>query len=352
MKLVQKVLSHGLLIAFIVAAFFIYTNRMDLFPQWFAKPAPATAGHSQRLAESQATATQAARSDTVVSEPETGVSEPVAELSAVTAVDNQSQVSAEAVQSTDEQQIPASDDAEPVFRPLEETEPVAVADAVSGNEVGTLQTEDVSTPLQKDGEAATAGQLATEQAAAGPDAVQAVQPAGMQDSSAAVAAEPEFRPLTETEPVEVVDAVSGDKADSPQAEVVSAPQQQAITTGQAAAGQDTAAQADFQARLETARAYFWQRDIRAALQAYQSLAESYPERAEVWGELGNLYFNIRRTPAAVNAYANALELLIEQGDTASARALLNVMYRLDARRASQFEMRLRQTGGGVTMDGR
>ena len=37
MKLVQKILSHGLLIAFIVAAFFAYTNRTKLFPQWFGK---------------------------------------------------------------------------------------------------------------------------------------------------------------------------------------------------------------------------------------------------------------------------------------------------------------------------
>ena len=36
MKLVQKILSHGLLIAFVVAAFFLYTKRAELFPQWFA----------------------------------------------------------------------------------------------------------------------------------------------------------------------------------------------------------------------------------------------------------------------------------------------------------------------------
>jgi hypothetical protein len=43
MKLVQKILSHGLLIAFIVAAFFLVTNRAELFPQWFAK-SQASAG--------------------------------------------------------------------------------------------------------------------------------------------------------------------------------------------------------------------------------------------------------------------------------------------------------------------
>ncbi|MFQ5644190.1 MAG: hypothetical protein ACE5FQ_10910, partial [Thiogranum sp.] len=57
MKLVQKILSHGLLIAFIVAAFFIYMNRVDLFPQWFAKPAPATVSPSQATPDSPAAAT-------------------------------------------------------------------------------------------------------------------------------------------------------------------------------------------------------------------------------------------------------------------------------------------------------
>jgi len=37
MKLVQKILSHGLLIAFIVAAIFIYTRRDVLLPQWEGK---------------------------------------------------------------------------------------------------------------------------------------------------------------------------------------------------------------------------------------------------------------------------------------------------------------------------
>ena len=47
MKLVQKVLSHGLLIAFFVAVFFVYMNRAELFPQWFSKAAPVSAAQSQ-----------------------------------------------------------------------------------------------------------------------------------------------------------------------------------------------------------------------------------------------------------------------------------------------------------------
>ena len=333
MKLVQKVLSHGLLIAFFVAVFFIYMNRVELFPQWFAKSAPVTAEQSQVQAESPATvAGQVSPPDTVASEPDAVileqdavVMESVAEPPAAAPGDNQAQVSAELVQPAVEPQVHASDGSEPVFRPLPETEPVEVAESVSGNEAGEPQVQASDDP------------------------------------------EPVFRPMPETEPVEVAESVSGNEAGSQQADIVSAPLEEAVAATEeetvvsteqlvteqgAVAGQDSAAADDFQGRLEQARAYFWQRDMRAALQTYQSLTESYPERAEVWGELGNLYFNIRRTSDAMNAYAHAAELLIEQGDAEGARELLNVMYRLDARRASQFEMRLRQAGAGVAADGR
>jgi len=286
MKLVQKVLSHGLLIAFFVAVFFIYMNRAELFPQWFSRSAPVTAEHSQVKAENPATvAGQVSPPDTVVSEPVA-----VSEMPAAAPGDNQAQVSAEPVQPAVEPQVHASGGSEPVFRPLPETQPVEVAESVSVNEAGSQQADVVSAPLQE----------------------------------AVAASEEETVASTE----------------------------QLVTEQGAVAGQDSAAADDFQERLEQARAYFWQRDMRAALQTYQSLTESYPERAEVWGELGNLYFNIRKASDAMNAYAHAAELLTEQGDTEGARELLNVMYRLDARRASQFETRLRQTGGGVAADGR
>ncbi len=42
MKLIQKILSHGLLIAFIVGAIFAYTQRSIWFPEWFGHRARAT----------------------------------------------------------------------------------------------------------------------------------------------------------------------------------------------------------------------------------------------------------------------------------------------------------------------
>jgi cytochrome c-type biogenesis protein CcmH/NrfG len=104
------------------------------------------------------------------------------------------------------------------------------------------------------------------------------------------------------------------------------------------------ADADFQSRLDQARQHYWRRDMPAAEQAYRRLTESHPERAELWGELGNVFFSQKEMVQATDAYYRAIELLIEQGDTARARQLLGAMHQLDAEKAKQLETRLRQAG--------
>ena len=51
MKIVQKIFSHGLLIAFFVAVFFVYLYRGELFPQWFDKQAQTEVTPSQSAAQ-------------------------------------------------------------------------------------------------------------------------------------------------------------------------------------------------------------------------------------------------------------------------------------------------------------
>jgi len=102
---------------------------------------------------------------------------------------------------------------------------------------------------------------------------------------------------------------------------------------------------EFQSRLKEARSLFWQRNTRAALQAYRELSADYPDNPQAWGELGNLYFNLRQASAAAGAYARAIDLLIAQGEFMRAHQLLGVMYRLNNRQAQQLEARLRKAGG-------
>jgi len=84
--------------------------------------------------------------------------------------------------------------------------------------------------------------------------------------------------------------------------------------------------------------------MRAAEQAYRRVTESHPQRAEVWGELGNFYYSQKEMVQATDVYCRAIELLIEQGDAERTRQLLGAMYQLDAEKAKKLEAQLRQGG--------
>jgi len=306
MKLVQKILSHGLLITFIVLAFFAYMNRVELFPQWFSKPAPAAVSRAPAVTEKPAAAVSvpgagrdaspAPAVEVEVAETETDIVEP-------------------------EQEAPVSAGQSQAVAPDTAGDTAIAEPAGSSEQTGvTAAAPDTAAPAPvSDAAAAVTGPL-TETGSPGAAAAGEAEP--MQPAGEHVRAAEEAAASTGAQPV----------AESAPAAVAPQP---------ANAESDSA----FRKQLELARAYFWKRDIQAAVQAYRTLAENWPDHAEVWGEMGNLYFSIRKKPEAVNAYAHAIELLTVQGDRAQARALLDVVYRLDARRAGQLEMSLRQAGG-------
>ncbi len=306
MKLVQKILSHGLLITFIVLAFFAYMNRVELFPQWFSKPAPAAVSHAPA----------------VVEEPAATVSVPAAERIASSAPAAEAEVvETETDLLEAKQEAPVSAGQSPAVEPGTGGD-TAIAEPADGPEQSGA-TVMASAPVS-DAAAAEPGPLTEAESPGAAAAVEAevTQPAVENENAAEEAAVRTGAQPADAQPV----------AESALAAVVPQP-----------ANADS--QSVFRQQLELARAYFWKRDIQAALQAYRILAENWPDHAEVWGEMGNLYFSIRKKPEAVNAYAHAIELLAVQGDRAQARALLDVVYRLDARRAGQLEMSLRQAGG-------
>jgi len=112
-----------------------------------------------------------------------------------------------------------------------------------------------------------------------------------------------------------------------------------------AADAEPAQLSDYEQRLANARTRFWQRDIGAAVQAYQSLTADYPDSAEAWGEYGNVNFKLGHWSQAAEAYYRAVSLLIERGETQRAQHLLRVLHGLDADKASELEGRLRKMGG-------
>jgi tetratricopeptide (TPR) repeat protein len=98
-------------------------------------------------------------------------------------------------------------------------------------------------------------------------------------------------------------------------------------------------------QLEEARQLYWNNDLQAAAEAYSSLTAAYPQRADSWGELGNLYFNAGRWNDAADAYYRAIDLLIDQREPGRARHMLRVLHGLDAGKASELEQRLDRVGG-------
>jgi len=122
--------------------------------------------------------------------------------------------------------------------------------------------------------------------------------------------------------------------------------QQGVAPAAGAMPQGAAAQSsDYQQRLAAARTSFWQRDIDAAMQAYENLTAAYPDSAEAWGELGNVSFKLGHWAQAAEAYYQAVSLLIQRGEGERAQHLLKVLHGLDAEKADELEARMKRTGG-------
>lgn len=82
--------------------------------------------------------------------------------------------------------------------------------------------------------------------------------------------------------------------------------------------------------VQDARRAFWNGDFEAAERVYLALLSAYPEDADAFGELGNLYHSMGRTEAALDAYFEAglrlqatgerekllqvIDFLLEEGD--------------------------------------
>ena len=428
MKLVQKILSHGLFIAVIVAAFLVYTKRADLFPQWFgASHTAAGRSTSDKLA--------AAKPDTGALPPAHSVTRPLPEKTLIkkevvppvpekltpagteeAPVEQQQPAGSDSVapapgepaeqSSTDaapagagtassaagsemaaEQTASGDASAPPIFRPLDDEQqaekPEASIDVAAPAGTGQAAAQNAEPAAAEPGqqapqEQAAQGEQTTQEQAAQETAAQeqAAQEQAAQEQAAQeppaqeqpAQEQPAQEQPTQEQPAQEQPAqeqAAQEQATQEQATQEQATQeppaqtQMATATPTASAAAPAAASgaasesgpqtnpedARLQQQLERAREFYWQRDLRGAASAYQSLGEAYPENAEVWGEIGNFYFSLRRGEQAGAAYSHAIELLMQNNDPVRARQLLGVLFRLDARKARELETRLQQAGG-------
>ena len=393
MKLVQKILSHGLFIAVIVAAFLVYTKRADLFPQWFgASHTAADRSTSDKLA--------AAKPDTGALPPAHSVTRPLPEKTLIkkevvppvpekltpagteeAPVEQQQPAGSDSVapapgepaeqSSTDaapagagtassaagsemaaEQTASGDASAPPIFRPLDDEQqaekPEASIDVAAPAGTGQAAAQNAEPAAAEPGQQAPQEQAAQEEQTTQEQAAQ--EPAAQEQAAQEPPAQEQ--PAQEQPAQEQATQEQATQEPPAQTQMATATPTASAAAPAAASGaasesgpQTNPEDARLQQQLERAREFYWQRDLRGAASAYQSLGEAYPENAEVWGEIGNFYFSLRRGEQAGAAYSHAIELLMQNNDPVRARQLLGVLFRLDARKARELETRLQQAGG-------
>lgn len=94
------------------------------------------------------------------------------------------------------------------------------------------------------------------------------------------------------------------------------------------------------ADLTLARAAYARGDIAAAIAAYQAAAAGHPDDSAPLGELGNVYFTAGQTENAARAWTAAGLVLVAQGDSARARALVPAIRPYDPTMAARLEASL------------
>jgi len=331
MKIVQKIFSHGLLIAFFVAVFFVYLYRGELFPQWFDKQAQTQVTPPQSAAQQSPVVSAEEPQPAQASSADDDEGQPAALVSTEQVVEAVEQPSVTQPLSVDESAAAAQTEAMTDVpaggaQPAEPAAQAADADAAAAAQYRPVEPEEASrqtynpvVPRTDDADAAQYRPVEADEVSR-----EAYNPVA--EVPASVITAPEYRPL------------AAEKA-AP-ADATPAPAKPAAVPADSGA----ASELDFQSQLEQARQHYWGGDMHAAEQAYRRLTESHPERAEVWGELGNLFFSQREMVQATDAYYRAIDLLIEQGDAERARQLLGTMYQLDANKADELDAQLRQAG--------
>ena len=312
MKMLQKILSHGLLIAVIVAAFFIYTNRAELLPDWFGKAETTQTARNDERAPAQPVEPGVTTAATSAG----GVTNLTADKAAAVSVEPE--VSAAGQVAIEPAAVSAPEpEAVSTYRPLDSAQQDASATGIRAADTPEAVAAPRYRPLpseEVDKNVAAAGQA---DAGVSETPAEPVQPAEQ-------SVDPK---LTDQEPVP--------------SEQPAAPEISAVAAVNPSS--DKPAGKTVQQQLEEARQLYWQKDVSAATEAYEALGRDYPRDADIWGEIGNFYYSIQQSEPAGIAYYRTVSLLIDKGDTQKARQLLGVLYELDANRGRELDARLQQS---------
>ena len=95
--------------------------------------------------------------------------------------------------------------------------------------------------------------------------------------------------------------------------------------------------------LAAARRAYWNHDIPLAIQHYQALAQAYPNDPDVFGEMGNIYYEQGEYEQAGRAYYEAGLLLLRRGQHTRARELAGLIEKTAPKYAQDLLERLQGT---------
>jgi len=87
---------------------------------------------------------------------------------------------------------------------------------------------------------------------------------------------------------------------------------------------------------ESARRAAWQQDDERAVSEYQQLIALQPDNYDAYGEMGNVLLHKGDTEGAVDAYYKSAMLLSKAGYPQAAWSVLNIVSRLDQKRAREL----------------
>jgi len=103
---------------------------------------------------------------------------------------------------------------------------------------------------------------------------------------------------------------------------------------------ETFSSSQFESTLIQARNAFWDRQYQQSIGYYKELLLQQPNRADLLGELGNVYYAVNQWDDSVSAYFQAAQRLIEQNKPEQARQLLPVITALDRAKADELKQLL------------
>ena len=91
------------------------------------------------------------------------------------------------------------------------------------------------------------------------------------------------------------------------------------------------------AYLENARQAYWSGEEEKAIAIYQTLIESYPEDADLRGELGNIFFKRGNLDMAYEYYVQTVQLLAQSGQQDRVKTFIGMVSQSDADMAKRLQ---------------